>query len=775
MEDNSMSSVVEPLSDILDTSYLDDFATCIEENLRFVATYDQRDVFQVLREYQNCARRKAMDIVDSDLAGDFQDNPEFQKVELESRFWALAYELYTFRHSEPKEVLPEYEYVSAAIKQENQLRRNPKLRENWIILGWLQDSLVMPKEPKDLHGSRWMYTKVAVKKPSNLADHMDSSIPRSYGLDSLTYDKNDLVTELDPDAPIRQQKKIMKTDEVFDRTLHKYIFELLRARKFDEALKICENTSNFTLKLSISGLNEYLDPLIDGKLLDLDETARPQGNERKSLWKKMCLNLARHDSNIDLYERGIYGILGGDLDSVIALCNTWETQFIAFMLFIVTTDDEDISQNTGIQDPRKVLDILANSSNPVVKGQSESPLRSLMGAVINDTVEFISQSFSEHLQLFSNNPAEEVDESVLRIMTHFLIFLRHLDIEIGDSKDYVIILTSYIEFLHFHKKQYLIPLYISYLPDEDSITTYAKILVGVTDSEQRSIHLKLAKKYNLDINNSIRKAAADVFHETELAYGSNNLTVSSSPTNAVDDTDRRLYRTIEWFIDASLWADALHSIVSLYQLLLGKGKFEAAYQFGSKISCETILKMYDTNLSVNLEHVEVILDNNERIQILEYDKLISILADIKLWSELLQELKTSSKFVSSNPPKQWREKTLVLVRELAAKVTEFSAKWMIKSIHAYREVDPETANLLSGLRLLYVPFVILELARIYIEAQVIHPAFLKEAANLSNMVSGEDLKLYELFMESGTLGTFLDCMAQAVTDGVANGEKGIYD
>jgi nuclear pore complex protein Nup107 len=357
-------------------------------------------------------------------------------------------------------------------------------------------------------------------------------------------------------------------------------------------------------------------------------------------------------------------------------------------------------------------------------------------------------------------------------MTHFLIFLRNLEMPIGNSTDYTVILRSYIEFLHFQKKQYLIPLYISYLPEEDSINTYAKVLVSVTDPEQRAIHLKLAKKYNLDINNSIRKAVADVFEETERVYDNTSF---ASPTNAVDDTDKRLYRTIEWFIDASLWADALHSIVSLYQMLLGKGKFEAAYQFGSRISCGTILKMYDTNLSVNLEHVEIILDNNERIQILEYDKLISILADIKLWGELFQEMKASTKFVSSNPPKQWREKTLMLVRELASKVNDFSRNWMIESIHAYKEIDPETANLLTSLRLLYVPFVILELARIYIEAQLVHPAFLKEAANLSNMVSSEELKLYELFLESGTLGTFLDRMTQAVTDGVANGEQGIYD
>lgn len=770
MADVSIRSDVQMQSEPF--SELDEFATCVEEGLRVAPTYDEVDIFQVLKDFQECARKKAMDIADSD--GDFQDNPEFVRAEVEARFWALAFELYSFRHSEPKPLIPEFEYSSKAIKQENQLRSNPKLRENWIILSWLQDTLVAPEEPKELRGSKWMYTKNAIKQAKS-SDLINLAKSRDLG-DLTKDDKKDIVTELDPDAPLRQQKRVVESDQLFDKTLHRYIFELLRARKFDEALQICELSGNFTLKLSISGANEYMDPQIDGKLMDLpDMGSKPRGIERKGLWKKMCLQLAQQTDLIDLYERGIYGILGGDLNSVISLCNTWETQFIAFMLFIVTNDVEEVEEDgeSARYEPRKVLDILAKSSNPVVKEQSEDPIRTLMGAVINDSVEFIARDFATHLQSFANGSTGGTDFFILRIMAHLLVFLRQLDVPIGESIDYTVILRSYIEYLHFQKKQYLVPLYISHLPEEDSVNVYGSILSSITDPEQRKIHLKLAKKYGLDINNSIRKAVADVFEDTSRHY---EMISSTSPTSVVDEADKRLYRTIEWFIDASLWADALHSVVNLYQLLLGKGKFEAAYEFGSKITGSTILKMYESNLTMNFDQTEFILDGNERVEILEYDKLISILSDFKLWNELLHEIRSSGRFVSSsNMPKIWREKMLTLVRELAAKITDFSQNWMVEIIRAYSDIDRDTAELLRGLRIHYVPFVILELARIYTEAQVIHPAFLKEAAHLSNMVASEDFKLYELFLESGNLGPFLDRMAEAVTDGVGDGEQGIYE
>lgn len=48
----------------------------------------------------------------------------------------------------------------------------------------------------------------------------------------------------------------------------------------------------------------------------------PTGNRTRFLWKKTCSDFAEKSQNE--FERGIYGILGGNLPRVLPLLRSWE-------------------------------------------------------------------------------------------------------------------------------------------------------------------------------------------------------------------------------------------------------------------------------------------------------------------------------------------------------------------------------------------------------------------------------------------------------------------
>jgi hypothetical protein len=61
------------------------------------------------------------------------------------------------------------------------------------------------------------------------------------------------------------------------------------------------------------------------------------------------------------------------------------------------------------------------------------------------------------------------------------------------------------------------------------------------------------------------------------------------------------------------------------------------------------------------------------------------------------------------------------------------------------------------------------------EALFANKRFLCQALRLATIVADERLKLYNLFVQSGTLKGFLGGIAEVFTDGVAHGEEGIFE
>lgn len=744
---------------------------------------------------------RAMDIYN--LTG--TESEEFETAALESKIWSLLHILLTFRTASEPDKLKIHPFSSNAVIQEKYLREHKQAREHWLILSWIQDSLDTPEEPPELRGAKWMYTRNAIQQKQRTVIQ-----PKFVTGQSSTID---IVTQIDADAQLRQGKPIAQEDEQFDRTIFKYIFNLIRARKYNEACKVCEHTGNWTLLLALKGQDEYYDPEIEGHILG--ESAERRGIQNKMLWRRMCWKLTKAE-NLDPYERGIYGILSSDLESVLSLSDTWELQLLAFMSYLVATESEEAMKGfvdsdvesmhipkSSFSSSYEILQILAHSANPEIKKQSKHILRQFLGSIINDDITSIIDALASNINsLMEGLPnifSAEDTMKVLRIATHLILFLQQLSVNVGESGSYSVIIDAYIELLRGEGKNDLIPLYVSYLSDDLASDTYSYLLATITDSEERKQHLHLAKKYGLDMPNTIRKAVKRVFDEDPTQYQQYE---EIKFTSEVTQNDLNLCHAVAWYKEATMWPDAIHSCVTLYRLFLGVGKIQSASEFGEAVPWAFILNKYEAYLigrdagpiTLGIEEDTTPINEAFRLEFSEYGRLVSCIQQIHTWNDHYanassQELSFSTKdrrgsamsngSIANGSKKRehtqlWKRDAIHIVTSLSDTVHQLARTWMTSVLNS-PDADQETIEQVTRLRTWYIPFLLMELLRVFIEAQEAQFNFLRQAAGLATFVADEDLKIYQLFIANGSLNAFLGGIADACADGVIRGEEGIFE
>lgn len=641
------------------------------------------------------------------------------------------------------------------------------------MIRWLQNFINVSQEPSDIIGTKWLHTK------SKLTQNQHN--PRA---------NTELISEFDVDAPLRQKKHISHEDETYDRAVHKYIFDLLRADKFKEACAFCDLTGNLSLSIAIRGHYDYFDPEIEGKILGTD----PNGSVNKALWRRMCWQLTR-EQNLDPYERGIYGVLSSDLTSVLTLSDTWEMQLLSYLSSLAASEDEETLFQQGRIDkdiasmklPKvsfdssaAALEILSHSRNPEIRMQSEHMCRQFCSAIINDELDLILESTASQIESLLNGDDTEESLQILkstRIALHLLLFLRQLGKDIGNQETREIIIQSYIQILHSDNRIDLIPLYVSYLSDETALNSYSIVLASIEDSNTRLKHISLAQRYGLDIDNTIRRAVGRVFDENASEYISGS---SIEFSYDVTEADEHVCEAAKWYVDNGMWTDCIHTSVTLYRMLLSSGKVQVARGFSKLISISEMIRIFKHSETRSSDIDSPLPYFASVLELEEYKRLMDCLDLIESWNIHYTEIAACSKrdVFKQRPTKAisdlWKRDALSLVGNIADTIKDLCISWMT-SVIASEDTYQETLSHILRLRVWYIPFLLMELLRIFMEAQVADPNTLRQAANLAAFVASEDHKLYELLIKSNQLSEFLGTLADACADGVIKGERGIFE
>lgn len=155
-----------------------------------------------------------------------------------------------------------------------------------------------------------------------------------------------IITELDPDAPIRQNLSLHDLDIEDEERLCKKLFIEIRCGKFEEAQKLCLHCGHAWRAALLEGWRLHHDPNANNTDENRDKSIRYpiEGNENRDLWKNMAWEYCKQKS-LNKYERATLAAFCGNLDTLLDVCTSWEDVLWAYMRTMV-----DIRVESEIRD-----------------------------------------------------------------------------------------------------------------------------------------------------------------------------------------------------------------------------------------------------------------------------------------------------------------------------------------------------------------------------------------------------------------------------------------
>lgn len=525
--------------------------------------YDQlaKEKSQSAQRWQRDASAD-MDIDGGDGVNAPVDPEELQRVEEEAQTWDLLRRMLPLRYRDQAAKKPEDSAPQSRRRYWDEFLISDSLaRERKVVLEWLQTSasygppiddlvseLQQSAERGDILAHGWLHTRHKIKLQKSVNSYQGVIDPNDVAAAKSHLGSETLITQLDPDAITRQSRKLEPQDEFFERAIWLGCFEMLRrGYNMVEIRDWCSVRTELWRAATMAPL----------PLSNPQDEEQP-GFDPKSLilWRRMCFASARDGGTSD-YDRAVYGLLAGDLESVEKVCKSWDdflfasynailrSQFDAYLIRNAGPDSARIVEqfpifNTGLHqtDPTTVGKrlVAALEVSEATRDEALRKSKALQGAIIArdlDTHMFNqgiilaqnanrgqkSKLMPEPPQMTQLEAADNLekyfelsDEDSLRVLAHIWVVVSSLDrLQPGlfsnkpsgglSSREAVQenILVGYISYLRLAKLEEMIPLYCSKLSENRLYSTLSRNLIHMEGDEARSQQLMIMKKLGLDV------------------------------------------------------------------------------------------------------------------------------------------------------------------------------------------------------------------------------------------------------------------------------------
>ncbi|QSL66293.1 hypothetical protein MERGE_000671 [Pneumocystis wakefieldiae] len=687
----------------------------------------------LLSKYYMYGQKRLDTLIESEID---DDCPEIEQWDLECKTWDLIQRLYSHRVQKSHELPNLHEYSSNVVLEEAFYIQNPDAMENTIMLNWLKDIFLEPSL-LEISGKKWLYTRESI---------------RMKRLQGKSFREDQLIDELDPDAPTRQRKFLDDRDSEFERKFLRNLFLLIRSGDFDKACDLYENNVEMGV----------------------------MGTKRKQLWKKMCYQLSKQ-TDLDPYERALYGVLCGDLQSVLQVCETWEdylwAHYNSICEYQITMNLKQlgkIKQSHDLVIPNidsisisSVLESLAHSDNELIRNSANEPMRIIQSSIITSRIDELILNLNIQLKDIRNGTSS-VDvasiPSFLRFVVHFILLLKQTNISI-DHNNCNNLIQAYIELLAAGGKQDIIPLYVAQLPRDMSLEIYAKFLSNIDDDQERINQLRLSSKYKLDILNSLRRTVDIVYSEALIkddifsSFTGELVPITDSPS----EWDLRQIKALEWMKSSEdLKYDIIFKGNILYRRFLLKGKLNAAQALNLRLSSSMLI----TKDMVKNEEDSPGSDKKFRhaVEFLGYSSLCTGYMRYENWKNIMSngqnEIKNRTGF---SEKRQWKLDLQNAVDECVSIFHEFiQGNWLHPdTLFTCEAEDPIIYNELVKIRNIYIPDLVCLLHKVYYETHTFFPRNLISCMELCCIVADDDKKIYQAFLLSGRMPEYLKMVRRA--------------
>jgi len=571
------------------------------------------------------------------------DTWELFRIMLESRYNPNKDDLDAERQSKLKQLGPHHKYSKTDDLYQRFILESDSTKEKHMIVKWLEDaadstegdvnSMAQELEKKSGRGSGlwmngWMETREKVKgaKRMRLDDGSAMSVRGDNG--------DALVSELDPDAPARQNKALEKGDNYSERSLWMTCWEMLRRGKsWAEVCDWCLERNQSWRAVSL------------GLATDKQLESGSSGPAAGALWRRMCF-IASKSASASEYEAAVYGLLSGNLQAVQKVCKSWDdvlfanyncalvAEYDAFLLrhhslklptdvsrkYGLSKDFGQPSALSSISDVQKLIESLAGSSSTLA--ESRTPIKLIQASLIADGFDElcrkIGTAISDAAPNESNStilkpnrkgvPAGESqqlaeaairdDHGALRIVTHMLIMLRGFHAPLsqptdGDAIDNVI--AAYVQLLRANEKRDMTPIYASKMAPDRSVASLAQVISDIADPQESMDFIKLMEVYGMDAV-AVLNGQYSYLLEQVLADQSD----AETPLEILESTDDELYpgqRVRLDFFDPLTTNEEEALVNSLAVFYLIEGHWAVTFQALS-YTCRKLLSEY--SISCNL-------------------------------------------------------------------------------------------------------------------------------------------------------------------------------
>ena len=580
----------------------------------------------LLAQYYSIGQQKSEEALEQD-----PDSQSCALWDAESRTWDLIQRLYVERTKEVMMPNINHQYHSNRHLEQQYYEQVEVAAETRAVLEWLRDGY--PAQPTtEVRGNRWFNTKESIKSRKRLGKLSQA---------------DQIVTELDPDACLRQGRRLTDEDHEYERQLMREIFALVRSGEFKEAANLSRLSGNHWRAASLQGIYEFENTTIETGIAS-DSIA--EGTSRKALWRRMCYALSRQNG-IDVYERALYGAMCGDLASVLPVCNTWEDLLWAHVNAIDQAQLEDylaskdridldrtfVSPERGIDNISAVLDSLAHCEQDEVRMESLSPMRVIQARVITGQVDGLLNDIHLKLkQVRTGAPSTAASSPhVIRFVTHLILALRAMNVALPEDAANSII-QAYVELMVSTEQSETVALYASQLPNDLAIESLARFWSTVEAEDVRRDQLRLAHSLGLDINTTMLRSVEMVYERTlEVLPVGDAVQEVNSP---LLEEEAKCIRALEWLrLDDTLQKQLIILGNVLFRRFLLAGRPRAGNELDLRLP-DTALIPQDMVMEEESEDgSEDDLKMRNAIEYVGYCTLVRALARYEDWKTLIRQ------------------------------------------------------------------------------------------------------------------------------------------
>ncbi|XP_008047136.1 nuclear pore complex protein Nup107 isoform X2 [Carlito syrichta] len=593
-EDMTLSAVMLREDDPGEAASMSMFSDFLQSFLK----HSSLTVFDLVEEYENICGSQ-VNILSKIVSRATPGLQKFSKTA--SMLWLLQQEMVTWRllaslyrdriQSELKdENMFEITALNASEKTvvETLFQRESLVRQSQLVVDWLES--IAKDEIGEFSDNIEFYAKsvywentLHILKQRQLSSYIGGTRP--------------LVTELDPDAPIRQKMPLDDLDREDEVRLLKYLFTLIRAGMTEEAQRLCKRCGQAWRAATLEGWKLSHDPNISGGI----ELEPVEGNPYRRIWKISCWRMAE-DELFNKYERAIYAALSGNLKQLLPVCDTWEDTVWAYFRVMVDSLVEQEIQ-TSVMTPEeteelpreymeanwtleKVFEELQATDKKRVLEENQEHYHTVQKFLILGNIDGLMEEFSTWLCRGRGS----LPGHLLRFMAHLVLFFRTLGLQTKEEVS-VQVLKTYIQLLINEKHTDLIAFYTCHLPQDLAVAQYAQFLESVTEFEQRHHCLELAREADLDVA-TITKTVVENIRKQDNGDFSHHDLVSALDTGTTEE-DRLKIDVIDWLVfDPAQRAEALKQGNAIMRRFLASKKHEAAKEVFVKIPQDSIAEIY---------------------------------------------------------------------------------------------------------------------------------------------------------------------------------------